>query len=231
MASSNIEVSENKLPGCPVCIKPFKDPRLLTCGHRFCEKCLVDIVLHQPGEDKYDVTCPVCCDVTALEHGDVTELPRSRHTGEDIKKSQDIKCSRCKEETPTKHCPECTHEFTYLCDRCFEGHQKFSRFASHNVVAFMPALVCLRHIHKMVEVYCQDCSETLCVECVFEKHLEHRTEPLKDTAEKSKEVVTNFLKSQGNRKAAMSLHKYMEEKSKTLEEERTNFNNEVVILN
>ena len=59
---------------CPVCFEPYKDSRLLKCGHQFCVNCLKDVANHTP---QGHIPCPVCREVTKPQHGDVTTLPRS----------------------------------------------------------------------------------------------------------------------------------------------------------
>ena len=74
MASKMSSDSLKNLCECPVCFEPYKDPRLLKCGHQFCQNCLKDIANHNP---RGNIRCPVCREVTKPQHGDVTTLPRS----------------------------------------------------------------------------------------------------------------------------------------------------------
>lgn len=45
---------------CPICWDPFWQPVRTTCGHAFCEGCLLQAVQTQLGHPQPDVTCPLC---------------------------------------------------------------------------------------------------------------------------------------------------------------------------
>ena len=183
---------------CPVCFEPYKDPRLLKCGHQFCQNCLKDIANHTPHRN---IPCPVCREVTSPQQGDVTILPRStlhQYMQELIfrqptEEALGQKCTKCKVNKPTIHCPDCTADLAYLCDKCFAVHQKVERFAKHSTVQFDPLLVCSEHPHKMVENYCYDCNKAVCVECLFNSHGEHTTEYLQKAAEESRKALKEYI--------------------------------------
>ena len=204
MASNFSSKGLKSLCECPVCFEPYKDPRLLKCGHQFCQNCLKDIADHTPHGN---IPCPVCREVTKPQNADVTTLPRStlhqymqelifrQPTEEALGKV----CTKCKTEKPTKYCPECKEDLSYLCDKCFTGHQKISRLAGHKTVPFNPLLVCPEHPHKMVECFCKTCNNVACEECVFETHLDHNTEHLKEAAENSRKTLRDYKsKLEGN---------------------------------
>ena len=57
---------------CPVCYDHLDHPKILTCGHTFCKKCLDD--LYRSRSDQ-QLLCPVCRQVTPLSKGGVSKLP------------------------------------------------------------------------------------------------------------------------------------------------------------
>ena len=189
---------------CPVCFEPYKDPRLLKCGHQFCENCLMNIARQTPHGN---IPCPVCREVTKPQHGDVTTLPRStlhqymqelifRQPTEEVLGQQ---CTKCKVNKPTRHCPDCTAELAYLCETCYEAHKKIRRFEKHNTVQFDPLLICPEHTHKMVENFCYDCNAVACMDCMFDKHADHKTENLDAAAQEARKLLTAFIaKLDGN---------------------------------
>lgn len=62
---------------CQVCREPgFRDPRLLTCGHVFCARCLDSYAGN--GEKGYSIFCPLCKVATPVPRKGVEALPRSR---------------------------------------------------------------------------------------------------------------------------------------------------------
>ena len=197
MASKFSSESLKNLCECPVCFEPYKDPRLLKCGHQFCENCVKDIANHTP---QGHIPCPVCRDVTKTQHGDVATLPRStlHQYMQELILTQPTEealgqtCTKCKVNKPTRHCLNCKSELSYLCDNCYATHQKLPRFASHKTVVFDPLLVCTVHPHKMVECFCYNCSKVACEECLFETHSEHNIEGLKEAAEKSRAILGQY---------------------------------------
>ena len=217
---------------CELCFKPYKDPRLLKCGHQFCEKCLKEIVKHTP---QGHILCPACRYVTKPVSGDVTTLPRStlhqymqeliiRQPTEDGLKH---KCSKCKVNKPTRHCPDCTADLANLCDKCFAIHQKVDRFAMHSTMVFDPYLVCAYHQHKMVENYCYDCNKVACVECLFNRHGDHKTENIKKAAEKSREVLSEYISKCNGRIIDRNILKKIHESSSMLQVKQTSIKNSV----
>ena len=222
MATKFSSESLKTLCECPVCFEPYKDPRLLKCGHQFCEKCLKDVANHIP---QGHIPCPVCRDVTKPQHGDITTLPRStlhQYMQELIfrqptEEALGQKCTKCKVNKPTRHCLECKPELSYLCDNCYATHQKLLRFASHKTVVFDPLLVCTVHPHKMVECFCYNCSQVACEECLFETHSDHNIEDLKEAAEKSRAILKQYRLKQQEKVIYPAIMTHFEHASKKLQ--------------
>ena len=204
MASKMSSDSLKHLCECPVCFEPYKDPRLLKCGHQFCENCLNDAANHTLHGN---IRCPVCHEVTKPQHVDVTTRPHSRlHQyiqelifRQPTEEALGQKCTKCKVNKPTRHCPDCTADLAYLCDKCYAVHQKVERFAKHSTIQFDPLHVCPEHPHKMVENYCYDCNKAVCVECLFNSHGEHTTEYLQKAAEESRKTLKEYILTQEGR--------------------------------
>ena len=222
MVSKYSSESLKNLCECPVCFEPFKSPRLLKCGHQFCENCLKDVADHTP---QGHIPCPVCRDVTKPQHGDVTTLPRSTlHQymqelifGQPTEEALGQKCTKCKVNKPTRHCLECKPELSHLCDNCYTTHQKLPRFASHKTVVFDPLLVCTVHPHKMVECFCYHCSNVACEECLFETHPHHNIEGLKEAAEKSRAILDQYRLKQQEKVIRPVIMTHFEHASKKLQ--------------
>ena len=59
---------------CGICLDPMVDPRVLSCQHSFCAKCLIDLSSHS-GAPKKSVICPTCRCQTAMPREGVYDLP------------------------------------------------------------------------------------------------------------------------------------------------------------
>ena len=57
---------------CPVCYEHLDEPKILTCGHTICKKCLVDIYR---SELSRQLPCPICRHVTTVPKGTISKLP------------------------------------------------------------------------------------------------------------------------------------------------------------
>ncbi|GMR48201.1 hypothetical protein PMAYCL1PPCAC_18396, partial [Pristionchus mayeri] len=57
-------LNEDSFVGCEVCLEPFRPsvrpPKLLPCGHNFCEQCLFSIYCHQQYYLLDSISCPTC---------------------------------------------------------------------------------------------------------------------------------------------------------------------------
>ena len=192
----------------------YKNPRLLKCGHQFCEVCLSHILKQSP---KGEIICPTCRDVTKPKLGDVTTLPRStlhQYIQELIfqlpqKEVLGKTCTKCKAKIPTRHCSDCK-DLSYMCDGCFVNHEKIPSFAKHETVPFDPLLVCAEHPHKMVECFCHDCKKMVCPECIFEIHDGHNIENMKEAAETAKKSLRKYTKQLGKRKVQTGVVKTLQ---------------------
>ena len=232
MASKMNSGSLKNLCECPVCFEPYKDPRLLKCGHQFCQSCLTDITKYTT---QGHIPCPVCREVTEPQLGDVTTLPRStlhQYIQELIfrKPTEEAlgqKCTKCKVNKPTRHCPECTADLAYLCDKCFAVHQQVARFANHSTVQFDPLLVCCQHPNKMVENFCYQCNEVACLDCLFESHEDHKTVPLKKAAEDSRKVLKTYLLQNESRLIDTAILDELKEALVQLEDENNTLKDKV----
>ena len=80
----NLQPDENGGSGfedlldCMICFEPLRGPKMLQCGHTFCEKCLQQYLNTQkrkPTSDRRRLSCPTCRDITILSSSGVKGLP------------------------------------------------------------------------------------------------------------------------------------------------------------
>ena len=118
---------------CFLCLKTYKQPKVLPCDHTFCAKCLVAFV------DKRLfnlMPCPQCKSATDVPRGNTYKFPHNfvaEHMLECMNKLKEFgeKCGVCEEMTPLQsHCNEC---FMWLCKSCTKSHGKFSGTSSHKL--------------------------------------------------------------------------------------------------
>lgn len=56
--ASPIEKKLAKHLECPICLEKFAEPKVLSCQHSYCKKCLKRLVRLE--REDYEVTCPEC---------------------------------------------------------------------------------------------------------------------------------------------------------------------------
>ncbi|XP_078608632.1 tripartite motif-containing protein 2-like [Branchiostoma floridae x Branchiostoma japonicum] len=71
---------------CGICLQPFKRPKVLPCGHTFCEECLVEAA-------KGGLRCPTCRTVVAIKGG-VAALPNNYQVTEMCQKFSELAAAR-----------------------------------------------------------------------------------------------------------------------------------------
>ena len=69
-------------PGCSICLEPYSAagsivPRMLRCGHDFCEGCLDRMLAPEPAarKRKKRLECPGCRQEHVIRSGWASELP------------------------------------------------------------------------------------------------------------------------------------------------------------
>ena len=64
--------SLQKILECAICYENFTVPKMLQCGHTFCEKCLQELY-NASGQPGY-LTCPTCRTTTSVPANDIAGL-------------------------------------------------------------------------------------------------------------------------------------------------------------
>ncbi|XP_070560153.1 tripartite motif-containing protein 2-like [Ptychodera flava] len=189
---------------CGICSERYKNAKILSCLHSFCEPCLGKLA-----ETTGAIACPVCRRVHELtDNGvaaiqanvflnDLIELFSKQENGDKSKK-----CDTCEQGEVTKHCIECTFD---ICDICARAHSKFPQFKSHRLVSLeeynaamsidpssvQPPIYCCTHPEYQVEFYCDTCNMAICLKCTALDHplTKHQYRCVKDAA---KEFTKNL---------------------------------------
>lgn len=188
---------------CAVCLDVYDDPRLLPCLHTFCKKCLLKSFVQPWIMVQQIYGCPTCRTQHTLSSG-VEGLLVSTHIKADVEKyvqencdqPKVVKCGLCASITrAVKYCYTCDQP---LCQQCCDSHRRMKTFADHTVTS--PGLAvtkkkpitysCPKHPNEVLKIYCQQCEEVICADCVVQSHQQHRLLNAKDAAQDIKSKLT-----------------------------------------
>ena len=179
---------------CPVCLNELQDPRMLSCRHALCCKCVKDY----KNNNEYDkeLPCPVCRKVTTIDDGDVENLPKfffmnelkevvmgeedTRETKPEKRRRMTCSTGDCNGIAPHF----CTTGCQYLCEKCNEEHKKAGFTKSHHIITSEKGEEFTKsnkppyppwhpYKHQMMDVYCRTCKIHICATCRHLNHYDH----------------------------------------------------------
>ena len=186
---------EFELFQCPVCIESLidKQPRLLHCGHTFCTPCLHNI------KERDKIICPKCRRKTPIPSGIEglarnTDLAKIKEREEELIKRKSGKCQMCKLDKKAKFiCTTCHNK--PICKNCAEFHKNVPALSSHKVLPIDGKTgteqVCENH-DEILNYYCPECSETVCIICISGPNHADHTEKLVDLEKATKDAKQNI---------------------------------------
>ena len=190
------------LTTCPICMEVFDNPKSLPCLHTFCLKCLQGHFRDKcPGDD---APCPMCRKEFKIppdglgglqHHFFVQRLVDARKAS--IVESSKVLCEVCLQESSgvsdeiplaTTYCVDCDQK---LCEQCSRPHIRM-KGGVHQVRPLGAELqqeltklrrnYCDKHTDKLVELYCYECNENICLMCSAVKHRQHETAEIPEVA-------------------------------------------------
>ncbi|XP_069140692.1 tripartite motif-containing protein 3-like [Argopecten irradians] len=189
---------------CLICTEPYKEPRLLLCGHTFCCRCLSSYINAEyvTADDRLYFPCPVCetptynDDVNADVSTWATCLPKNDLLASSTAQMSGVQfcdpCLRGKEYNPAEvTCTECEEK---LCIQCRIHHERSKLLATHQLtfisgnVGLLAGVyeMCHRHEGNPFGFYCVDHSAMCCNTCVLVSHRQcNNVKPIKDVINKS----------------------------------------------
>lgn len=189
---------------CNHCSEKMCDPRVLSCLHVFCFKCMETVA--SANEASGAVECPKCQQVTAVPP---KQLPRDHVLTNMLDMSaiasQAVLCTSCKaQEKAVARCSDCAN---FLCPNCNTAHQFMRCFEDHHVVAFedlknsdkvVPIhkpIFCTTHPSENLKFFCYTCQTPICNECMVVLHSvpEHHFERLADAEGVQREELTALV--------------------------------------
>ena len=174
---------------CKICSELTVSPRSLrTCGHCFCQECILTYVkkLEQENELKASFPCPACEEPQPYSEREITmtwirQLPKPLKTNEQTTEPTDKElgvCSPCnstgESQPAVRYCIDCDE---LLCKTCVDCHMKFKPTKHHILVhchqddkfkgakLLSSLLVCSNHKDRPAEVKCEVHNTLCCLTC------------------------------------------------------------------
>ena len=200
---------------CGICLEPFTQPKLLNCFHVFCEKCLQSVV-HRSKAQGQSLTCPHCLQDTALPASGVPGLQGAfyiHHLFEiqdalqKVSSSNQTMCNKCKKRQAACFCRTCG----FVCQFCEETHQYWDNLSNHEIIdldtlsgdvttlvaPFKKSIYCSRHPEKEADLYCDECDELICRDCIVPAriHRNHQYDLVPESFAKQEKVIVVSLNS------------------------------------
>ena len=195
---------------CAVCQGHYQQAKLLPCNHYYCGACIEKLAKHSRGKP---FVCPECRKETSLPPGGVAELQgaffveRMKDLYGKMAKGEgkvEAVCEQCAEGKSVAFCRNCTE---FICGDCVRSHQKMKVFAGHVVASLedlktgetknsplneSPPPKCPDH-GKSIRIFCFDCDQLICRDCIIIDHDGHNFNFLKKCAPESRKTLRDSL--------------------------------------
>ena len=198
---------------CGICLEPYTQPKLLKCFHVFCEKCLQSLVRRSKAQEQ-SLACPHCHQDTALPASGVQGLQGAFYIHylfdiqdalQKVSSSNQTMCNKCKKREAACFCRTCG----FVCQRCVEFHQEWEEYSTHEIIdldtltgsvtTLVPplknTLFCSKHPAKEADLYCDECDELICRDCIVRVHRDHQYDLVPESFAKQEKVIVTSLSS------------------------------------
>ena len=183
---------------CGLCLGTYmKEPKLLSCFHSFCLKCLENYVNENVQDNKFQ--CPLCNDSIDLPVGGVKNFETNIYIDTEILSKLKHHCDLCGPDVDaTHHCIDCNENY---CKRCTDTHIRMKATSTHSLInvdlsankrSVTLTLYCEKHPKEEVKVICKDCDAMLCLVCKLTDHEKHTSV---DISDESKSAADNMQRN------------------------------------
>ena len=152
---------------CSICLETYKEPKILQCFHVFCMGCLVRLVVKDQ-QGVFSLSCPICRQTTTVPSNGVSGLQAARHIIHLLEIRDDLR----KAGTSSSHPQVGVSGSASPVPAVDPGDLLGLDVPSLN----LPNLAsCSKHC-KDLELFCESCSELVCLRCVVQgaSHHSHR---------------------------------------------------------
>ena len=114
-------------------------------------------------------------------------------------------CNKCKKREAARFCRTCG----FVCQRCEEIHQEWDDLSTHKIIdldtltgdvtTLVPplkkTLFCSKHPAKEADLYCDQCDELICRDCIVRVHRDHQYDLVPESFAKQEKVIVTSLNS------------------------------------
>ncbi|KAL3842606.1 hypothetical protein ACJMK2_020599 [Sinanodonta woodiana] len=183
---------------CSICMDIFKNPKLISCHHSFCYKCLEDYVQVNLHNGRF--SCPICRTSVQLPVKGISGFQSNFYI--DTENNENFPCEICgPKNVASSRCLDCEEN---LCQSCCYVHEK-SKASRHHKINDLVTLkseikgkirqrvFCDQHPEEEIKLVCQDCKVPICLMCKAIEHDTHPTKSLADVAAKIKITLVTKL--------------------------------------
>ncbi|XP_027509370.1 tripartite motif-containing protein 45 [Corapipo altera] len=188
-------------PRCPQCAQPWVSPRLLPCLHSLCDPCLrrLGALEGEPGGAARPVLCPVCDAEVSLPPGGVGQLTPDCLAGS--RAGAAAGCDLCADGAAAGRCLTCG---VRLCPFCCRAHRRQKKTASHAVMELENTkdcsqagkpLLCPSHPTEELRLFCEQCDQPVCQECVLGRHRQHPYDFTSNVIHRHGDALRKLLKN------------------------------------
>ena len=194
---------------CGLCKGYLREPKLLSCLHCFCKKCIERKAAEWIPQQI--VKCPTCSKETEIPNNDLVSLPTLSYIENlDIiahkAKKTAISCEKCvnASDKATKFCRQCG----FICPRCEGIHKDFRGLENHEIVDIEKVQEDVRRYGKVttspqkcsthagkLKYYCSTCQHLVCRDCfTVGEHKDHKYENIREWTKTRFETLESSLK-------------------------------------
>ena len=196
---------------CTACNEGYNNPKVLSCCHIFCLKCLESQV-DETGE-KHTLLCRTCNKVTTIPENDVSGLQEAFHLHhlsaiqsalEKVSSAQEANCDKCHGKPASDFYKNCRE---LICSTCTQAHEMW-KVSWHDIItieqltsqavdlACSPAenIVTSNHRCHNTDMYCDTCNKLICRDCMTQFHSGHHFDMVSDVFPRHKEELQVTLK-------------------------------------
>ena len=161
---------------CPICLAKYQNPKLLNCGHSFCQTCIAHVTTQYQG-GRQIIKCAVCREITPVPVYGIQHLKNDFR----LKSLQDTLTECMRNKSPWNVCKICQSRgemtktagywcfdcSTYFCTSCFQSHQqKLEGHFTTNTDGKFGMLICGMH-GEISNYVCKPCRRFCCLTCIM----------------------------------------------------------------